>query len=373
MKLVVARRELYEGLQAVSRVVSAQTSLPVLNNVLIEPGIDSLKLCATDLELGVEFLVPGTINEGGSITVPARTITEIVAALPEADVSLAADDHNHLRLCCGRSEYRIHGLPAEDFPSLPEVSGDVSLTLPQSQMKSMIHTTAFATSTDKTRPILTGVCFIVSQAEAGGDLRMVATDTHRLAVRNIPVPESKGERTVITPVRALNELVRVLGDAEDLQLQIRVDSNQMLFRTERFTLVSRLIEGQFPKYERVIPSGFTRRLTVPREELQSIVRRARIVAKEASAANRVVLRASGESLIVTAEAGELGQAYEEMEVIREGDEIEIAFNASFLLDVLAVLDTETVFIEMSEPLNPAIVRPVEGPDFLMVIMPMQMQ
>src|SRR5437763_1281024 len=149
MKLTVARKDLYEGLQSVGRVVSSHSSLPVLKNVLIEPGTDAIKLCATDLELGVECTVTAAVNEGGAITVPARTIGEIVAALPEAEVSLAADDHNNLVLCSGRSEYRIHGLPSEDFPSLPEVGGDVALVLPQPLMKSMIHQTALAAAKDE--------------------------------------------------------------------------------------------------------------------------------------------------------------------------------------------------------------------------------
>src|SRR5688572_1845348 len=155
MKLSAARKELYEGLQIVSRTVSAHTSLPVLKNVLIEPGADAIKLSATDLELGVEVLVPAAVQEGGSLTVPAKTLVEIVAALPEADVSLAADDKENLVVCCRRSEYRIHGLSAEDFPALPEVGGSVALQLPQALMKSMIRQTALAASDDDTRPILT--------------------------------------------------------------------------------------------------------------------------------------------------------------------------------------------------------------------------
>src|SRR5207248_6280637 len=213
-------------------------------------------------------------------------------------------------------------------------------------------------------------------------LRLVATDTHRLAVRTAPVSEQAGaeapaeggaERTVIVPARAMNELMRVLSDGTEEMLHVRIDQNQILFRTDRYTLVSRLIEGQFPRYERVIPAGHTRRITLPREDFLAVVRRARIVARDAAAANRVLLRTSGESLILTAEAGELGRAYEEIEVMREGDDIEVAFNASYLIDLLSVLETEAVHLEMTEPLAPAVVRPVDGPDYLMVIMPMQIQ
>lgn len=368
MKLTVARKELYEGLQIVSRAVSAHTSLAVLKNVLIEPGTDAIKLSATDLELAVEVLVPATIQEGGPLTVPAKTLGEIVAALPEADVSLATDDHENLVIVCRRSEYRIHGLTAEDFPALPEVGGNVSLQVPQPQMKEMIRQTALAASDDDTRPILTGICFVLE----GKSLRLVATDTHRLAVRTASVTEAAGDTTVIVPARALNELMRVLGDSDEAALYVRVDQNQVLFRTERVTLVSRLIEGQFPRYERVIPSGYTRRLTIQREELQSSLRRARIVARDAAAKERVVLATEGENLVISAESAE-GRAHEEFEIAREGDDISIAFNAGYILEVLGVLQTEGIFLELTEPLSPAVVRPVGGDDYLMVIMPMQVQ
>lgn len=368
MKLTVPRKDLYEGLQIVTRAVSAQTTLPVLKNVLIEPGTDAIKLAATDLELGVEVLVPAAIQEGGSLTIPAKTFAEIVAALPEADVSLAGDDRDSLVICCRRSEYRINGLTAEDFPALPEVGGSVAFQLPQSLMKEMIRQTALAASDDDTRPILTGVCIILSE----GSLRLAATDTHRLAVRTAKVTESSGDTTVIVPVRAMNELMRVLSDDGEAVLSVRVDQNQILFRTERVTLVSRLIEGQFPRYERVIPSTYTRRLTIKREDLQSALRRARIVARDAAAKDRVVFETIGDNLVITAE-GEEGRAHEEFEIIREGDEISIAFNVNYTLEVLGVLETEGLFLEMTEPLSPALLRPVDGDDYLMVIMPMQVQ
>lgn len=368
MKLTVTRKELYEGLQIVGRAVSTQTTLPVLKNVLIQPGDGAIKLSATDLELGVEVLVPANVTEGGSLTVPAKTFSEIIAALPEADVSLAADDHENLIICCRRSEYRIHGLTAEDFPSLPEVGGSVSLQLPQAQMKEMIRQTVIAASDDDTRPILTGICAVLT----GGKLRLVATDTHRLAVRTAPAGETTDETTVIIPARAMNELLRVLGEDEEAKLSVRIDTNQILFNTERVTLVSRLIEGQFPRYERVIPNGHTRRLTIPREDFQSSLRRARIVARDAAAKDRVVLEAEGESLIITAE-GDGGKAHEDFEIAREGDPISIAFNVNYMLEVLGVLDCEGVYLELTEPLAPAVLRPVDGDDYLMVVMPMQVQ
>lgn len=371
MKFTCERRELHEGLQTVARAVSGRSTLPILGNVLLEPGGDMLRLAATDLELGIERLVPARVVEPGPVTLPAKTLSEIVGVLPEADVTVAADaGSGEVVITCRRSEYRIHGLPAEEFPVLPEVSADASFAVPERELREMIRQTIFAASTDDTRPVLTGVYTLLNERT----LTLVATDTHRLAVRQGSVTEGTPELAAIIPARALNELSRVLDPEGDRPVQVRLDRNQVLFRTEMGTVVSRLIEGQFPKYEKVVPAEYTRKLTIPKEELQQAVRRVAVMAREdASRAPRVVLRTAGEMLTLTADAGDLGRAYEEVEVIREGDDIQIAFNARYLLDVLGVVDTEGLYLEMTEPLRPAVLRPVGGTEYLIVIMPMSLQ
>jgi DNA polymerase-3 subunit beta len=348
--------------------VSGRSSLPILGNVLLDPSADALRLAATDLELGIERLVPARVAEPGPITLPARTLSEIVGVLPEADVTIAADaSGGEIVITCRRSEYRIHGLPAEEFPVLPEVGTDATFSLPERELRDVIRQTVFAASADDTRPILTGV-YTVLQDQT---LTMVATDTHRLALRRGTVTEASGEVAVIIPARALNELIRGLEAEGDRPVQVRLDKNQVQFRTERVAVVSRLIEGQFPKYERVVPTEHTRKLTIPTDEMQQAVRRAAVVARDNS--HRIILRTAGESLTITAEAGDLGRAFEEIEVIREGDDIQIAFNARYMLEILGVVETEGLYLEMTEPLRPAVVRPVGGPDYLMVIMPMSLQ
>jgi len=366
MKLSCARKELYEGLQTVTRAVSGRSSLPILSNVLLAPEGDGVKLAATDLDLGLECRVPASVREEGAITLPAKTLSEIVAALPEADVTIAADDHNQVIVTCRRSEYRIHGLPAVEFPPLPEVKGDVTFRLPQSVLRELIRETIFAVSPDDTRPALTGIYTVLASER----LTMVATDTHRLAVRAAAVPEATGETAVIVPSRAMNELMRLLDAGSEELVTVQVDQNQISFRTESASLVSRLIEATFPKYERVIPTQHTKKLTIPREEFLQAVKRASIVARDNS--NRLVLRTDGENLTLRAEAGDLGQAYEELEVLREGDDIEIAFNARYLQEIIGVLDTEGLHLEMTEPLNPAVIRPAGDAQYLVVIMPMQL-
>jgi DNA polymerase-3 subunit beta len=354
-------------LQTVTRAVSGRSTLPILSNVLIEPNSTTVELAATDLELGIKCSFNASVSEKGPITVPAKTISDIVSQLPEADVTVALDDRNTAVVTCRRSEYRILGLPSEEFPPLPEVGNEIAFEMPQRLLHEMIRYTAIAVSTDDTRPILTGICTTL----AGNKLRMAATDTHRLALRSCELSAASGERTVIIPGRALTELLRALSADSDEPVRVRLDANQVMFATDTVTLVSRLIEGQFPKFERVIPAAHTKKLTIPIAEFHQAVRRASIVAREN--ANRVVLRTDGENLTVTAQAGDLGNAYEELEIVREGDDIEIVFNCRYLLDVLSVLEGDGLSLEMTEPLAPAVVRPIEDGDYLMVIMPMQLQ
>jgi DNA polymerase-3 subunit beta len=368
MKVTCDRRELHEGLQTVARAVSGRSSLPILGNVLLDPSTDTLRLAATDLELGMERLVPARVAEPGPVTLPAKTLSEIVNVLPEAEVTIAADTGvGDVVITCRRSEYRIHGLPAEEFPVLPEVGTDAVFSLPERELRDIIRQTILAASVEDTRPILTGAFTVLTEQT----LTMVATDTHRLALRQGNVSQAEGEVAAIIPARALSELSRVLEAESDRPIQVRLDKNQVQFRSERATVVSRLIEGQFPKYEKVVPSQHTRKLTIQKEELQQAVRRVDVVARDNS--HRVVFRTAGELLTLTAEAGDLGRAFEEVEVIREGDDIQIAFNARYVLDVLSVIDSEGVYMEMTEPLRPTVIRPVDGPDYLMVIMPMSLQ
>ena len=251
-------------------------------------------------------------------------------------------------------------------------------------MPDAIKQTIFATSTDETRAILTGVLVVFQ----GDSLRLVATDTHRLAVRDCPVKEGSGSASAIVPSRAMNELLRIIGN-EDGEVVVTLSGNQIQFQIEngggkgegdksdgqgsKTTLISRLIDGQFPNYERVIPAQATKTLTVERAPLAAAVKRASIVARDS--ASRVVLRTTedGDRLTITAESGSVGNAYEEVEVAREGDDspVEIAFNAKYLADVLNVLDTEGLHIELTEPLRPGVIRPTDDADYLCVLMPMQ--
>ena len=369
------RKELFEGIQTVGKAVATRSSLPILTHVRIAAKDGKVSMMATDLEMWMEHTLPGVgITEDGAATAPARNFTELLAAMPDADVSVTVEDEtNTLHLRCLKANYKLLGLSADEFPLLPQIKEDSRFVMDRETLREAIKQTIFATSTDETRAILTGVLVVFQ----GDSLRLVATDTHRLAVRDCPVKEGTGSASAIVPSRAMNELLRIVGNEEG-EVVVTLSGNQIQFQIDdekgsKTTLISRLIDGQFPNYERVIPAQATKTLTVEREPLAAAVKRASIVARDS--ASRIVLRTTddGDKLTITAESGSVGNAYEEVEVAREGDDspVEIAFNAKYLADVLNVLDTEGLHIELTEPLRPGVIRPTDTADYLCVLMPMQ--
>jgi DNA polymerase-3 subunit beta len=339
--------------------------LPILNNVLIRTEEGQLRLTAFDLELGMECNVPASIEAAGSLTVPAKLLTEVLATLPEADVQISVDDQNAVNVRCEKSDYTVLGLPAEEFRTLPEVPDTHSFQIAQPVLREMVRHTIFAVSPDESRAILTGILLVLN----GSEIKFVATDTYRLAVRNCSAVNAAGEATCIVPRRALDEVSRLLDDESQDPVSISIADSQIKFLVDGVTIVSRLIEGQFPNYERVIPQESQKKLTIPVEEFLSKVRRASIVAREN--ANRVMLRTEDDKLTLTAQSGDVGKAYEELEVVKEGEDLEIAFNAKYLTEFLSVVGSEGLFLEHLGGASAGLMKPVGRNDYLYVLMPMQ--
>ena len=375
MQAICPRKDLYEAVQTAGRAVSGRSTLPILSHILAQPqGDGTLKLTATDLEMWMECRLPARLQAGmedeegepAGFTLPARIFTEMLGALPDADVLLdRPDGGNKISVRCARSDVNLLGLPAEEFPAPPDVASTASFTIGGELLRDMIRHVLFAVSTDESRPILTGVLI----AFDGTMLKMVATDTHRLAVRTAELPAGEGEANAVIPARALNEILRLASD-EDL-ITVSLAQGQARFEIGTTSMVTRLLEGQFPNYERVIPQSHDRKLTLEAGEFAKAVKRAAIVARDN--ANRVVLSTEGATLVLSAESGTVGSMREEIEVAREGDDIQIAFNAKYMNDVLNVVETEGVVLELTEPLRPGILRPIGdgASDYLCVLMPMQ--
>lgn len=378
MKIRCEKSQLQEGIHIVQRAVSGRSTLPILNNILLETTAGQVALLAYDLEIGIETWVEASVEVEGGLTVPARIFSEVIGFMPEAEVSLEADERQVLSVSCGKSRYRIHGLAAEEFPRLPLLpTGSASFQIQEATLRRLIRETTFASSVDETRPILTGVLF----TQEGDRLTMVATDTHRLAWTWIPLSTEGAaakEQAAqpmplsILPARALNECLRLLsseGSEGGKLCRVTLSDNQAQFGLERAVLQTRLIEGQFPNWEKVVPKEFLRTITIETDELRAALRRAAIVAREN--ANKLNLSISTEGMTITAVSQEVGRAQEDLAVNLEGEPINIAFNARYLLDVLSIIDTEEVVLSLREPLEAGVVRPIAREEYTYVIMPMQ--
>jgi DNA polymerase-3 subunit beta len=369
----LAQEELHRYAQIVSRGVSGRSTQPVQNNVYLEAREGVLRMVASDLEfIHLEAHVPAQVDSEGAITVPARLLVEVTSSLPPGDVSLEATAQSGLNVQCQKSKYEIRGLPAEDFEMLPTPDGGVSVELPQAILHKVITQTIFGVSRDETRPILTGVCFVIQPER----MDVVATDTYRLAMRQVTSPEpgalkieADQPRSAIVAARCLHEVHRLLDAGSQTMVRMGMSENLVEFNVENVKIVSRLIEGKFPSYEKVIPSGHEKVALARVAEMENALKRALIVARED--ANRVVFRASGSVMTLTAEHPDVGRVEEEVEVELEGEEVEIAFNARYLLDVLEPMETDRVRMELSGALNAGTIRPEGDEEYLYVLMPMQ--
>ncbi len=365
MRITIPQPQLLKTLQIVERAVNDRSTLPILANVLFETSEHELTLTATDLDVGIQCRFPLTSPiERGAVTLPARKLTTIIRELPEELVVLEAKKNHTATLLCGSSNFRIPGLPAEDFPVLPPAQHEEQVTLPQAALKALVTKTAHAMSMEETRFILNGALLTTQK----GDLVIVATDGRRLAVARSPVgSSSKQPLHAVIPAKTVRELGRLLeDDAEDVVIAPLKD-NQLTFRFGPVTIVTRLIEGQFPQYEKVIPPPSRTSVSANRQRLMDAIRRTSLMTTAASQA--VVFELSANHLVVSKESADLGSAREEVDVTYAGEPITVAFNPEFWLDVLKVVEGDDVVIEVAGPDKPAVIR---QPEFTYLVLPMKL-
>jgi len=383
------QENLAKGLSIVGRAVSSRSTLPVLGNILLATDQARLKLAATDLEIAINCWIGAQIQEEGATTVPARLLADFVNSLPSERIDMELSVRTQsLHIRCARYEASIKGIDASEFPLIPTSDGDGAVEIPVNTLRKMIDQVAFAAATDDSRPMLTGVHARFQEDR----LIFAATDGFRLSVRltrlNRPVAE---EMAVIIPARSLQEIARISGDAdEEHPVEIRVvhARNQVLFHLtgkadgsekggfQQVDVVSQLIDSKFPDYEAIIPKSWTTRTVLDTAEFLKAVRVAYLFAREAANIVRLQIRPGDADrpgvLTLTATSQEYGENVTEVEALVEGEPIEIAFNARYLIDVLSVIDTAQVALETTRPGAPGVIRPVGvGPEeFTHVIMPM---
>jgi len=362
MKAILTKRDLLQGIRTASHAINSRAALPILGHVLLSSEEAAVRFSATDHQIGVSTVVPAQVLTPGEVTLPASVAAEIAGLLPDGSVALEQDG-SLIRLSSPPAEFNLVGLPPDEFPDLPEVPHDVWFEMDAGHLRAALRRTVFACSTDELRVVLQGVLFDFE----GDTLKLAATDTFRLAVDTRMVPAGSGQARVVVPQRALLELLKIMPGQGGVR--VHISERQIMFRLPEASLVAALIEGQFPDYQRVIPTDLHRRWVIPTELLAGALRRAQVVARQDM--QRVVLRSRGEKVAISARAGDVGEAHDEVDAVREGDDLEIAFNCGYLLDVLNVIETDGVAFEMSEPLSPAVLRPEGEDDYLCVVMPME--
>jgi DNA polymerase-3 subunit beta len=365
----VMQENLARGLSIVSRAVSTRSTLPVLGNVLIRTEDAGLKLTATNLEIGITYWVPGKIDTDGAITVPAKLLADIVAGLPSGDrVDLELQAGDTLRIRSGRFETHVKGIDAEEFPAIPTAGERPTTRIAQKVLRRALTETTFAAASDEARPILTGV---LCKFE-GDQLTLAAADNYRIAVKVVATLDPVEETSIVVPARSLNELSRILSDVDDpVDVVLAPSKNQILFHLEGIDLVSRLIDGQFPNYQQVLPKGHTTRSVIDREELLKAVRLAALIASSAANIVKLGVGVDGEPGIVVTAAAEVGDNEGKVEATIEGDGTTIAFNARYLMDVLQNVSTDQFALELNGPLSPGVFRPIGDDTYTHVVMPVR--
>jgi DNA polymerase-3 subunit beta len=375
MKVSCLQENLAKGLSIVGRAASPRSTLPVLGNVLLATDAGRLKLSATNLEVGINCWIGAKVEDEGAITVPANTFSDLVSALPpeRVDMELVVRTQT-LNLRAGRSEANIKGIDAQEFPIVPVPEGEGGIPIEPDVLRQAIRQVAIAAATDETRPILTGV---LARFE-GDQLTLAAADGFRLSVRTIALPQAVSDPfSIIIPARALTELNRISGEQEDpVIITVTPTRNQVLFQLTNIVLVSQLIDGNFPDYRQIIPHDRTTHTVVDTAVLLKACKTALIFARDAAHITRLHVKPGTEltpgHVVVSATSAETGDDVSEMDATIEGDEIEIAFNVRYLIEVLSALDVPQVALDTTTSSSPGVLRPVGDANFTHVIMPMHL-
>jgi DNA polymerase-3 subunit beta len=370
MELVVRKNDLLRELQLFQGIVERKNTIPILANVLMEAKGDEVRFLATDLEVGLRSRCTASVAKSGALTLPAKKFYEIIKSLPETDIRIA-EEKGGVKVAADRFDSRMQTLPREDFPTLPEAGGSVSATLPRAAVREMVGKTQFAITGEDTRYFLNGALFVLRP----DSMSLVATDGHRLALVNVPRDGQPGteaeEVRAILPKKTLGELGRLLADGDGEDIHYERGENHLFFDVGGRMLISRMIDGQFPAYERVIPKGNDKHIEFERDRLSNAVKRVALLSNERSRAVKFQIEPG--KVDVTSSSPELGEAHETLPVDYSGTAMQICFNAQYVLDFLAAVSTDVVSFDLKDEVSQAVVRPVgaEGYDYTYVIMPMR--
>src|SRR5215210_139017 len=367
MKVSTSRNALFTELQTVTRAASTRSAVQALSGVQLSAKAGAIELRATDLEIGLRVPLEGEVTRDGAVVLPARLLVDVVRALPGDTVSLELRPaEQDVELVAGAATFHIRTLRLEDFPPFPELDGDERVQVPATAFVETVGKVARSASRDETRPVLTGILVSAS----GEELRMVATDSYRLSVKETRLEAPlEGAFEANVPARALQELNRIAGQSGAEALSVAVRTNQVVFEAGGTVLSSRLIDGQFPNYRQLLPDAYEHELQLDAAEITDVVRRISLLAQK-NAPLRLAFK-EGE-LTVSARTPDIGEASETVPVPFQGEPLEIGFNPDFLRDGLESVDSGDVLLKLISPLRPGLLQAADDSGFLYLLMPIRL-
>jgi DNA polymerase-3 subunit beta len=368
MNLTIAKEQILNGLQAVQNVVSTRTTLPILSNVLVRAAEGRVEFTATDLDVTVSCSVEANVKKAGATTIPVKKLFGIVRELTAPEIEMETDDKNVTSIRAASSFFKVRGLAAEEFPPLPKFKEDKRVTVPQEKLRAMLRKTGFAISTDESRYVLNGIFLSLKDHK----ITMVATDRRRHALGDEEADiADKSQGEFIVPAKAVNELTRLLQQTGDVDVNFSDNQAAFTLKSEKgpgVLIISKLIEGNYPNYRQVIPQETKERIALPREEFLHALRRAELMTSDKQ--NSVKMAFAKNSLAITANSPDVGEARETMAINYKGKEMAVAFNPAYVIEPLNALTEDEVFFELIDELSPGVLK-INGP-FLYVVMPMRL-
>lgn len=367
MKFTCQKQELASALSSVSKALSSKPQMPILSGIYIKAEADTLEIEATDFELGIIVSINADITQPGKMALPGRYFQEVIRKLPGDIVSIAENtEEKSVSITSDQANYTLRTMNAGEYPEIHRLEGDLHFTIKDNILRSLVKKTVFACSNDESRPIFTGVYMDIDQ----NTVTMAATNTHRLAVKKETFDDPIGSIKLIIPSKALQELLHILTSEIPSDVRVNCSFNQISFTFENIYLTSRLIEGAFPDYHRVIPTNLTTKVALKTSEVSAAMDRVSLISR-ANDYNVVKLDFHDAQLHISSSNPDIGHAEETVPASIEGDGLQIAFNASYLVDVLKTLDSETCTISLHQPLSPITITEPDDPNFIYVVTPVR--
>jgi len=370
MKLKIKKDEILKGLQRIQGVVDKKNTMPILSNMLLVADGKGVEIIATDLEIGLRGRYAADVEKPGAVTVSAKKMFEIVRELPENDIQIRVEEGNWVKIVSGHSQFKLVGLPKEEYPSMPDVAEEGMITMDGETLRDMIKKTLYAAGENDARYVLNGLYVHLSPAKSGLNIRMVGTDGHRLSMIDRIVEAKHKEESVIVPKKAMIEIRRLLEeDTSQEGFQIGFSKNHALFKRDGLVMVSKLIDGNYPNYQQVLPTQNTKKVAVSKDIFTHAVKRVSILSKEKT--NAVKLQLEKNTLLLSTNNPEVGEANEELSIDYTGESISIGFNSRYLMDVLMAMDRDTITLELNDSLSPCLVKEEGNDAYKCVVMPMR--